>query len=45
MEEFVKLKDITKVYHMGEVEIRAAYNIIFSIKMVFLFYLSYHAAG
>jgi len=24
MEEFVKLKDITKVYHMGEVEIRAA---------------------
>ncbi len=27
MEEFVKLKDITKVYHMGEVEIRAADNI------------------
>ena len=32
MEEFVKLKDITKVYHMGEVEIRAAVNINFSIK-------------
>ena len=29
MEEFVKLKDITKVYHMGEVEIRAADNINF----------------
>ena len=27
-----KLKDITKVYHMGEVEIRAADNINFSIK-------------
>ena len=32
MEEFVKLKDITKFYHMGEVEIRAADNINFSIK-------------
>lgn len=32
MEEFVKLKDITKDYHMGEVEIRAADNINFSIK-------------
>ena len=32
MEEFVKLKDITNVYHMGEVEIRAADNINFSIK-------------
>ena len=32
MEEFVKLKDNTKVYHMGEVEIRAADNINFSIK-------------
>ena len=32
MEEFVKLKDITKVYHMGEVEIRAADNINVSIK-------------
>ena len=32
MEEFVKLKDIPKVYHMGEVEIRAADNINFSIK-------------
>ena len=32
MEEFVKLKDITKVYHMGEVEIQAADNINFSIK-------------
>ena len=32
MEEFVKLKDITKVYHMGEVEIRAADNINFSIE-------------
>ena len=32
MEEFVKLKDITKVYHMGEGEIRAADNINFSLK-------------
>ena len=32
MEEFVKLNDITKVNHMGEVEIRAADNINFSIK-------------
>ena len=32
MEEFVKLKDITKVYHMGEVEIRAVDGINFSIK-------------
>ena len=32
MEEFVKLKDIMKVSHMGEVEIRAADNINFSIK-------------
>lgn len=32
MEEFVKLKDITKIYHMGEVEIRAVDNINFSIK-------------
>ncbi|WP_306480077.1 ABC transporter ATP-binding protein [Mediterraneibacter sp.] len=32
MEEFVKLKDVTKIYHMGEVEIRAADNISFSIK-------------
>ena len=32
MEEFVKLKDITKVYHMGEVEIRAADTSNFSIK-------------
>lgn len=31
MEEFVKLKDITKVYHMGEVR-PAADNINFSIK-------------
>lgn len=31
MEEFVKLQDITKVYRMGEVEIRAADNINFSI--------------
>ena len=29
--EFVKLQDITKVYRMGEVEIRAADNISFSI--------------
>lgn len=32
MEGFVKLKDITKIYHMGEVEIRAVDNINFSIK-------------
>lgn len=32
MEEFVKLKDITKVYHMGEVEIQGSDNINFSIK-------------
>ena len=32
MEEFVKLKDITKVYHMGEVEIRAVDGIDFSIQ-------------
>ena len=32
MEEFVKLENITKIYHMGEVEIRAADNINFSIK-------------
>ena len=31
MEEFVRLQDITKVYKMGEVEIRAADNISFSI--------------
>ena len=31
MEEFVKLKDITKVYHMGEVEIRAAETILISL--------------
>ena len=31
MEGFVKLQDITKVYKMGEVEIRAADNISFSI--------------
>ena len=31
MEGFVKLQDITKVYKMGEVEIRAADNINFSI--------------
>ncbi len=31
MEEFVRLQDITKVYKMGEVEIRAADNINFSI--------------
>ena len=32
MEEFVKLKDSTKVYHMGEVEIRAVDGIDFSIQ-------------
>lgn len=32
MEEFVKLKDITKIYKMGEVEIRAADCINFSIQ-------------
>ena len=32
MEEFVKLKDITKVYHMGEVEIRAADGISFYVR-------------
>lgn len=31
MEEFVKLQDITKIYKMGEVEIRAADKISFSI--------------
>ena len=31
MEDFVKLEDITKVYKMGEVEIRAADRISFSI--------------
>lgn len=31
MEDFVKLEDITKIYKMGEVEIRAADNINFSI--------------
>ena len=40
MEEFVKLKDITKVYHMGEVEIRARDNINFSIKKESLLQLS-----
>ena len=33
MEEFVKLKDITKVYQMGEVEIRAADQSNFSIQI------------
>lgn len=32
MDAFVKLENITKIYHMGEVEIRAADNINFSIK-------------
>ena len=32
MEEFVKLQDITKIYKMGEVEIRAADRINFSIR-------------
>ena len=32
MEEFVKLQEITKIYKMGEVEIRAADKISFSIK-------------
>lgn len=32
MGEFVTLKDITKIYKMGEVEIRAADNISFSIE-------------
>ena len=32
MEDFVKLENITKVYKMGEVEIRAADNIKFSIQ-------------
>ena len=31
MEEFVKLQDITKIYKMGEVEIRAADRISFAI--------------
>lgn len=31
MKEFVKLQDITKIYKMGEVEIRAADNISFAI--------------
>ena len=32
MEDFVKLQDITKIYKMGEVEIRAADRINFSIR-------------
>ena len=32
MGEFVKLQDITKIYKMGEVEIRAADRINFSIR-------------
>lgn len=32
MEDFAKLENITKIYKMGEVEIRAADNINFSIK-------------
>ena len=36
MEEFVKLKDITKVYHMGEVEIRAVDGIDFSTILISL---------
>lgn len=32
MEEFVKLRDITKIYKMGEVEIRAVDHISFSIE-------------
>ena len=32
MEDFVKLENITKIYKMGEVQIRAADNINFSIK-------------
>ena len=31
MKDFVKLQDITKIYKMGEIEIRAADNISFSI--------------
>ena len=31
MEAYVKLEDVTKVYHMGEVEIRAADGINFEI--------------
>ena len=31
MDEFVKLDDITKIYRMGEVEIRAADRISFAI--------------
>ena len=32
MENYVKLENVTKVYKMGEVEIRAADGIDFSIK-------------
>ena len=32
MDTFVKLENITKIYHMGEVEIRAVYGIDFSIQ-------------
>ena len=32
MKDFVTMKDVTKVYHMGEVEIRAADGISFSIE-------------
>ena len=31
MKEFVVLQDITKIYKMGEIEIRAADNISFSM--------------
>ena len=32
MDEFVRLEDITKIYKMGEVEIRAADHISFAIE-------------
>ncbi len=32
MDAFVKLENITKIYHMGEVEIRAVDGIDFSIE-------------
>ena len=32
MDTFVKLENITKIYHMGEVEIRAVDGIDFSIQ-------------
>ena len=32
MEEFVQLKNVRKIYHMGEIEIAAADGINFAVK-------------